>query len=217
MNPKRSSNAHGRSTPRERILGHAVEMLAVHGFDAMTMRLLGAVVGLDNSSLYRHFASKADLVNAAIDRVAQDILSTAQPLLDSSAPITLQALEDLCAAVARHLFDHPAAARLMVHWIMSIGEDGPGYAVSVSANDRDRPGGELLAVLSRWLGQGVRKGVLRRHAMPEAIIIVLGAILIRPATYGHLLASMEPKRSRRAARRAWETELRAVIRGAFTP
>jgi hypothetical protein len=69
----------------------------------------------------------------------------------------------------------------------------------------------------RWLEQGVRKGVLHRHAMPEAVVIMLGAIVIRPATYGHLLDSMEPKRSRVAARKAWEAELRAVVRGAFAP
>jgi hypothetical protein len=89
--------------------------------------------------------------------------------------------------------------------------------VSVAATDSERPGGELLGILGRWLEQGVRRGVLRRHAMPEAVIVMLGAIVIRPATYGHLLKSLEPKRSRLAARKAWESELRAVIRGAFAP
>ena len=211
------SNARGGSTPRDRILARAVELLATHGFDAMTMRLLGDVVGLDNSSLYRHFASKAQLVHAAIDRVAQDLLSTVLPLLDPSAPVTLQALEDICATVGTHFFDLPASARLMVHWIMSMGEEGPGYSVSVAATDRERPGGELLGILSGWLEQGVQRGVLRRHAIPEAVIVMLGAIVIRPATYGHLLKSLEPKRSRLAARKAWEAELRLVIRGAFAP
>jgi AcrR family transcriptional regulator len=183
----------------------------------MTMRLLGDVVGLDNSSLYRHFASKAHLVHAAIDRVAQEVLSTVRPLLNPSVLITLKALEDICATVGTHFFDHPASARLMVHWIMSMGEEGPGYGVSVAATDRERPGGELLGILSRWLEQGVQRGVLRRHAMPEAVIVMLGAIVIRPATYGHLLKSLEPKRSRLAARKAWEAELRLVIRGAFAP
>jgi hypothetical protein len=75
----------------------------------------------------------------------------------------------------------------------------------------------LLALLREWLGQGVRRGALRRHAMPDAVVILFGAILLRPATYGHLLASMEPKRSRVAARNAWQKELRAAVRGAFAP
>jgi hypothetical protein len=92
-----------------------------------------------------------------------------------------------------------------------------GYGVSVAANDSERPSGELLGILRRWLEQGVHNGVLRRHAMPEAVVVMLGAVVIRPATYGHLLKSMEPKRSRIAARKVWETDVRAVIRGAFAP
>jgi AcrR family transcriptional regulator len=204
------------ASPRDRILRHAVDVLAAHGFDAMTMRGLGDAVGLDNSSLYRHFASKAELVHAVVDRVAQDALTTARPFL-GPAPVTLNALEDLSAAVGLHFFDHPAAARLMVHWIMSMGDDGSGRGISVPANDAERPGGELLDVLRRWLERGVRSGALRRHAIPEALIVMLGVVVVRPATYGHLLATMEPKRSRASARKAWEAELRAFVRGAFTP
>ena len=75
----------------------------------------------------------------------------------------------------------------------------------------------MLALLRDWLGEGVRRGALRKHAMPDAVIIMLGAVLLRPATYTYLLASMEPKRSRIAARSAWEQELRACVRGAFAP
>jgi AcrR family transcriptional regulator len=174
-------------------------------------------VGLDNSSLYRHFKSKSHLVHAAIDHVTQGLFLAVQPLLSPAAPVTLQTLEELSAAIGNHFFDHPASARLMVHWIMSVGDEGPGFGVSVPATDKTRPGGELLGVLSQLLEQGVRKGAIRRHAMPEAVVIMLGAIVVRPATYGHLLKTMEPKRSRQVARKAWETELRAVIRGAFAP
>jgi hypothetical protein len=45
----------------------------------------------------------------------------------------------------------------------------------------------------------------------------MGAVLMRPATYGYFLKSLEPKRTRAAARTAWEKELRAAVRGAFVP
>jgi hypothetical protein len=48
-------------------------------------------------------------------------------------------------------------------------------------------------------------------------VLLIGAVLLRPATYGHLLSSQEPKRSRKRARQAWERELRAAVRGAFAP
>jgi len=83
--------------------------------------------------------------------------------------------------------------------------------------DTSRPGGKLLARLREWLAAGARSGALRKHAMPDAVVILLGAILLRPATYGYLLASIEPKRSRAAAAKAWEAELRSAVRGAFAP
>ena len=204
-------------SPRDRILDCAIELLAVHGFEATTMRMLGDAVGLDNSSLYRHFASKTELANAVLDRVAGNFLAAIEANIDPSRPATLDALEAIAAAAGAYFFDRPQAARLMMHWVMSVGANGPGFGVSVPVTDTERPGGRLLALLREWLGQGVRRGALRRHAMPDAVVILFGAILLRPATYGHLLASMEPKRSRVAARKAWQRELRAAVRGAFAP
>lgn len=205
------------SETRERILTSAVDLFALHGFDALTMRELGNAAGLDNSSLYRHFPSKAALVDAVVDRVAGDVLAAVATRIDPTQPASLQALEDVSAAVGLHLFDHPAFARLMVHWIMSMGDAGPGFKLKVPATDTNRPGGKLLAHLQDWLARGVKTGALRRHATPEAIVWLIGAVLIRPATYGHLLATLEPARTRAAARQGWERELRAAVRGAFAP
>jgi len=204
-------------SPRERILHGAVELLAVRGFEAMTMRMLGDAVGLDNSSLYRHFASKAELADAVLDHVAGGFLSAIEDRLDPSRAVTLDALETLAAAAGAYFFERQAAARVMMHWLMSIGPDAPEFDVSVPATDANRPGGRLLELLRKWLAAGVRRGALRKHAMPDAVVILLGMTLLRPATYGHLLASTEPKRSHAAAAKAFEAELRAVVRGAFTP
>lgn len=206
----------GRET-RERILTCAVDLLALHGFDAMTMRQLGDAAGLDNSSLYRHFPSKAALVHATLDRVTGHVLSAIGSRIDPTEPASLQALEDVCATAGLHLFDHPAAARLIVHWIMSMGDANAGFKLSVPAGDQSRPGGRMLALLRDWLDRGARRGVLRKHATPESIVLLMGAVLIRPATYGYFLTSLEPKRTRAAARTAWEKELRAAVRGAFAP
>jgi AcrR family transcriptional regulator len=203
--------------PKDRILDRAVELFAVHGFEAMTMRMLGEAAGLDNSSLYRHFSSKAELAHAVLDHVAGDFLKALGGRIDPREPPTLEALEALAGVAAGYFFERPAAARLMLHWVMSAGAGGPGFGVSVEATDENRPGGRFLTLFGAWLGQGARAGALRQHAMPEAVIILFGAILLRPATYGHLLASIEPKRSRVAAAQAWAQELRLSVRGMFAP
>ena len=197
---------------RGRIISEAITLLAVNGFEATTMRQLGDAVGLDNSSLYRHFKSKAELVNAAIDQVAADILAVVEAEAAGATPATLEGLEAVCGAVGLYLFDRQPAARLMTHWIMSLGE-----SASTPAQDTSRPHGRLLARLTSWLDQGMRSGALRRQPMPDAIVVLLSLLLIRPATFGHLLHSLERKRTRAVARRAWEQELRAAIHGVFAP
>jgi AcrR family transcriptional regulator len=202
---------------RERILAQAIDLFAVHGFDAVTMRLLGDAAGLDNSSLYRHFPSKAALVDAVLDRVAADVFALAAPILQRETPLSVEALEEIGGAVGSYLFDHASTARLIVHWIMSMGEEGPGFRVAVPATNKARPPGKLVALFRERLDDGVKHGLLRKHATPDALVALLGAIVVRPATYGYLFKSLERTKRRNVARTAWNRELRAFIRGAFAP
>jgi AcrR family transcriptional regulator len=199
------------------VLDAAIELFATHGFAAVTMRALGEAAGLDNSSLYRHFASKTDLANAVLDRLTAELLEVLAPNLAPTAPPSLAALVDAAAATGGYLFDRPPVARLLMHWLMSAGETEASFAVSVRATDTRRPAGRLVTLVNDWLARGMRSGALRRHESPEALILLIGAVLLRPATYGHLLASQEPRRPRGKAREAWQRELRAAVRGAFAP
>lgn len=204
-------------SPRDRILTEAVALFAAHGFDAVTMRQLGDAVGLDNSSLYRHFPSKAALVNAVLDHVTAQVFANVATLIDPAEPLTLSMLESICAKAGTYLFDNPSAARLLVHWIMSTGGEGGTFKISVPATDKSRPGGKLLAALRDRLDDAAKHGRLRKHATPDALVVALAVTIIRPATYGYLFKTLEPSRSRESARAAWERELRAAIRGAFAP
>lgn len=203
--------------PRERILAQAVELFAAKGFDAVTMRQLGDAVGLDNSSLYRHFPSKASLIDAVLDRVAAEVSAAVAQLIDPASRLSITLLEDACAAVGVYLFDRPATARLILHWIMSTGEDRAGVRISVPATDQRRPAGKMIAAVREQLNDAVKAGRIRKHATPEALVILIGATVLRPATYGFLLKTLEPPRRHAAARAAWEQELRLTIRGAFAP
>jgi AcrR family transcriptional regulator len=202
---------------RERVLDGAIELFATHGFAAVTMRAIGEAAGLDNSSLYRHFASKTDLANAVLDRLTVELFEVLAPDLAPTAPPSLAALVDAATATGRYLFDRPPVARLLMHWLMSAGEADASFSVSVRATDTRRPAGRLVTLVNDWLARGMRSGALRRHESPEALVLLIGAVLLRPATYGHLLASQEPRRSRGKARQAWERELRAAVHGAFAP
>ena len=53
----------------------AVDLIAEHGFEAMSVRQLAARVGLTAGSLYNHFGSKQDLLIGLLQAVMEDLLA----------------------------------------------------------------------------------------------------------------------------------------------
>ncbi|MFL6062616.1 MAG: TetR/AcrR family transcriptional regulator [Marmoricola sp.] len=57
-----------RRTRREEIGDAAVRLFAEHGFDAVSLDDVGAAIGIAGPSIYRHFASKQDLLHDSLGR-----------------------------------------------------------------------------------------------------------------------------------------------------
>src|SRR5438309_10954469 len=72
-----------RRTPlsSERILDAAVELLDRDGLDALAMRHLGAALGVEAMSLYRHFAPKVRLLGG---RAGRRLSAPARPVPGAS-------------------------------------------------------------------------------------------------------------------------------------
>lgn len=58
----------------ERIVEAAIELVDHEGLDALSMRRLGAALGVEAMSLYRHFPSKAVLLEAVVGRLLAELL-----------------------------------------------------------------------------------------------------------------------------------------------
>src|SRR3712207_9334708 len=58
---------------RDRILRAALDLADRDGFESCTMRNLGARLGVEAMSLYRHVASKDDLLDGLVDLVFAEI------------------------------------------------------------------------------------------------------------------------------------------------
>lgn len=99
---------------RERVAAAAVAFIDTHGLDALSMRKLGAELGVEAMSLYNHVANKADLLDAVSDRLYADVLEAyGEPTGDWKvhARALSHAYVDVAAAHPRavHLLIHPAA------------------------------------------------------------------------------------------------------------
>lgn len=58
---------------RERIIAAAVELVDANGVDALSMRKLGAALGVEAMSLYNHVVNKDDVLDRILDQVLAEI------------------------------------------------------------------------------------------------------------------------------------------------
>lgn len=56
-------------TTRERILDEALTLFSKRGFDGVTVKDIAAAVGIKDSSLYKHFASKNEIFETIIEQM----------------------------------------------------------------------------------------------------------------------------------------------------
>jgi len=199
---------------RERILDAAVALFAEHGYEGVTMRMLGEAAGLDNSSLYRHFPDKRSLAAAALDSAAAELLDLTAPLREDEGD-PLEALVQAALGVADHLAARPAVARLLLEWILT--RDQPGSLPTLHADEVERPSVQVLTALAEGLARARRTGAIRRVDVLEGLVNVVALLLLRPATTGTWLATEDRKRAPEVRRQSRRRELEAFLRGALAP
>lgn len=81
---------------REQLLEAAAQLFADRGFHAVGIDDIGAAAGISGPGVYRHFPSKAALLEALCDRAMTRMLEGARAIV-SSAPDPHVALEQLVA------------------------------------------------------------------------------------------------------------------------
>ena len=96
-----------RKLSRDGIVTAALALLDREGTDALTMRRLGAELGVEAMSLYRHLASRAELLDGVAALLAAEIEPQERPV---DWPDALRSFAGEIRALARR---HPAAFTLV--------------------------------------------------------------------------------------------------------
>jgi AcrR family transcriptional regulator len=95
---------------RDRVIAAALDFVDANGVDALSMRKLGAALGVEAMSLYNHVSNKEDLLDGVADLLLQLV-----PLPERAGP---EAWHDeimaLCQAVREMGRAHPRAFPLLV-------------------------------------------------------------------------------------------------------
>jgi AcrR family transcriptional regulator len=96
----------GSLTP-EMIVTESLRLLDTDGSEGFSLPKLGRALGADPTAVYRHFASKDDLVLAIADRLIEEAMGGLEP-----QPCWLDTIEQSIRRLRATYIAHPAAASL---------------------------------------------------------------------------------------------------------
>ncbi|WP_246508087.1 TetR/AcrR family transcriptional regulator [Actinocrinis puniceicyclus] len=189
---------------RERIVAAALALVDVHGLAALSTRRLATRLGVSGPSLYNHFATKDDLLEAAADAVIARVDIT--PLGARPWP---EALRAWATSYRRALAEHPN--------LVPVATQGPGrrpHALRMA----DAVYGALVE--AGWPPrEATRIGALMRYFVVGAASgSFAGGFVDDPALYGAHYPHLTDAHRLQAHRRevdegAFETGLDALVAG----
>lgn len=177
---------------RRRVLAAAYELLTEVGFDGVTIELVSARSGVARSTLYRHWASKSEILRDAFAEV-----SGAAP---DGPPTGMSGQDRLCAyavALADGLSGLWGRAALT---LAATSIDDPAQR-AVMATFTDGMRRDLLALLQAAAGAGE----LPAGADPSALLDRVEELVVAPLFYRYAFRSSaaDGDEARRIARAAW--------------
>lgn len=164
---------------RERLLDEGMRLFAVQGFRATTVADIQLACGLTGGSgaLYKHFASKQDLLKAGMQRFLTGIASAAEQTAESLPTNPRDAFRIIVDVVWATMDDQTATHRIILRDL----EQFPDLLEDVWS----RLAHTVYTLVSDWLSEQHARGEID-VADPEATAAVLMASL----TYHHLLGDL---------------------------
>lgn len=156
--------AHHRSD----VLAHAVSLLDTHGLAALTMRRLGAELGVQPSAIYHHFASKQELLAAVADEI---LARGSRPRTATQWP---DRLREVCSELRHAMLACTDGADVVATvWAFGLGAAAPAAELEKVMVDAEVPD-ELVAVASRTLVHYVFGHAFEEQTARQAVS--LGAV-----------------------------------------
>lgn len=184
---------------RREIADAALRVIAANGLGRFTSLAIAREVGLTDAALFRHFASKDAIVDAAIDRV-EEILFEGFPPQDDDPVARLGAFFRRRVEAIR---TNPGVSRLVA--TDELAKAGSPAAAARVAEFRRRSTG----FVHDCVAGAARRGLLAPGLEAEAAsFIVLGALV----SLAHTASAPTPEVAARVAPRMWAT-LESFLRG----
>lgn len=166
---------------QEQIVHAALEVIGTDGFHALSLAGIAERVGIGVSSVYRHFGSKDEVLDAVLEMLHRRLLRNVTEVREET-PEAMERLRRLMERHARVLEDN----RAIPHIIMS---DGLYAGHSPRKAKIRRILDDYLGEIRQILRQGQAEGAIRADADPVTVSalflgVLLPAALLRSVTEG---------------------------------
>lgn len=162
-----------RALREEMIVDTAHQMLAQHGYDAMSMDEIAAQVGISKATVYQHFSSKEELAVSVVVRLLSLSLADLREIHESSSP-PLERLES-CLRIGLERRTQFWTAQLTLP--NPLVERSPRYCEKIDS---------IIAILEDLIERAKQDGSIN-PALSTPVIVRMAISLFR-SDFGKLLA-----------------------------
>ncbi|HET7654146.1 MAG TPA: helix-turn-helix domain-containing protein [Acidimicrobiales bacterium] len=190
-------------TTRDRILDVALASFADRGYEATSLDALAAQLGVTKQTILYHFASKAALLDAVIDRSAAELAGALEAALASAGPGFARV-----EAVVRSVFRLASRRPELLGLVREVSRLGPPAATRLT--DALEP---LVGRATAWLSAEMDTGAVRRQD-PRLLLLAAYSSVIGMATEVEVLRALGDEPSARSLVRR-RRELLAFLRSAL--
>lgn len=168
----------GTRIRRDQIAQAALQLIATKGLRALSVAAVARQVGLVPSAIYRHFASKDQLLDAMLEHLGQRLLSNVH-LAAEETDDPVERLHRLLTRHVRLIRENQAVPRV----IFSEGVYG----------DRPERRARLQGIITRYIDhiaqfvlEGQRAGRIRRDLDPHVAAVTFLGLILPPAVLWQL-------------------------------
>ncbi|WP_460697377.1 TetR/AcrR family transcriptional regulator [Nocardia thraciensis] len=224
MRPRRARSARGTGAQlREEILEATRDLMARTGnADSVSIREVGKIVGVSAPSIYRHFADKETLIDAALAQVFENLDAAIVAATDPErSPMTQ--MRDQGMAYVRFALEHPGQYRVATAATSGPGPSAVDQVMSSGAFQRFSQtvraamdagtiaaGDPLPVVLELWAAaHGIASLLITKPYLPWGDAEAIANRVLGAACVGHAVVDImggEPLEPDETAR--WLEELR---------
>lgn len=161
--------------PRERLLDTAGRLFYRHGFQAVGIDRILAESGVAKMTLYRHFASKDELIAAYLERADREFWAWAESAM-SAAPTPDARLQALFDALARHAISPECLGCPFQGAALAFPElEHPGHRRALQ---------NKLAVRDRLATMAKQAGLRSPHSLAAQLLLLMDGAWVAARVFG---------------------------------